>query len=157
MLSLKTLITEGRTLCRAETASKKRLLELAAERIHQDREALPTATVLANLIAREKLGSTGLGEGIAIPHCRIDEATEPVGMLLTLEQGIDFDAPDDRPVDIVFVLLVPKEAHQEHLDVLAGLAGLFRQSEFCASLRNAPDAGQLYQRAISFADRGGSR
>lgn len=154
MPTLKNLINQARTLCHADIASKKRLLELAAEQIHLDRQALSTDTLLVNLIAREKLGSTGLGDGIAIPHCRIDEATEPVGMLLTLEQGIDFDAPDGKPVDIVFVLLVPKEGHKEHLEVLAGLAGLFQQPEFCTALRSAASNKELYLSAISFAEQG---
>ena len=71
-------------------------------------------------------------------------------MLFTLASPIDFHAPDDQPVDIVFILLVPSEAHQEHLDVLAGLAGLFQQTEFCNSLRTATSATELYELAINW-------
>jgi PTS system nitrogen regulatory IIA component len=102
---------------------------------------------LSQLIAREKLGSTGLGEGIAIPHCRIENCSQPTGILLTLAEPIDFDSPDNQPVDLVFALLVPAEAHQQHLDTLAGLARLFSQPDFCDSLRNAQDRAELFSLA----------
>jgi PTS system nitrogen regulatory IIA component len=105
--------------------------------------------VFAQLIAREKLGSTGLGQGIAIPHCRMDACPEPIGTLVTLEKAIDFDAPDDKPVDLLFALLVPGEAHQQHLDILANVARLFSQGNFCQQLRAAKDNEELFTVATS--------
>ena len=124
---MKDILTPARTLCRAPGLSKKRLFETIASIISEDQPALVYDEVFSQLIAREKLGSTGLGQGIAIPHCRVDACPEPLGTLVTLEQAIDFDAPDDQPVDLLFALLVPGEAHQQHLDILANVARLFSQ------------------------------
>jgi PTS system nitrogen regulatory IIA component len=154
MQSLSQILTPGRTVCRAPGGSKKRLLETIARIISEDQPSLPYDDVLDHLIAREKLGSTGLGQGIAIPHCRAGNCTHPLGTLLTLEDPIDFDAPDDKPVDLLFVLLVPEEAHQQHLDILAEIARLFSQTGFCQQLRAAPDHQALYDIATSQAGPG---
>ena len=98
---------------------------------------------------REKIGSTGFGKGIAIPHCRVENCNQPVGCLITLAEPIDFDAPDNQPVDLVFALLVPDGEHQQHLDTLAGIARLFSQAGFCARLRAARDAEALFSAATS--------
>ncbi|MDO8861358.1 PTS IIA-like nitrogen regulatory protein PtsN [Haliea sp. E1-2-M8] len=150
MQVLSELLSPGRTVCRAPGSSKKRLFETLSRVISEDNPGLADSDIFAQLIARERLGSTGLGAGIAIPHCRIANCSEPIGCLATLEEAIDFDAPDDIPVDILFVLLVPEQAHQAHLDILARIARLFSQSDFCAQLRSAPDAEALYQRATGW-------
>lgn len=144
---MKDILTPARTLCRAPGVSKKRLFETIAGVISEDQPALVYDEVFSLLIAREKLGSTGLGQGIAIPHCRVDACPEPLGTLVTLEQAIDFDAPDEQPVDLLFVLLVPGEAHQQHLDILANVARLFSQPDFCQQLRSAPDSEALFELA----------
>ena len=138
------LLTPGRTVCRAPGVSKKRLFETAARIISNDQLSLPYEAIFSHLIAREKLGSTGLGKGIAIPHCRIGNCTHAMGALITLEDPIQFDAPDGESVDILFVLLVPEEAEQQHLDILAGIAGLFSQPDFCDALRAAQDTEALH-------------
>lgn len=104
------------------------------------------------LIQRERLGSTGIGNGIAIPHCRIPNLTQVVGALVTLDNPIDFEAIDDNPVDVIFVLLVPEESFEEHLETLATLAGLFNQDAFCDALRNADSDEQLYNAAVNFSE-----
>jgi PTS system nitrogen regulatory IIA component len=147
---LSTLLTLDRTVCRAPGVSQKRLFETAARIISEDQLSLPYDLVFSSLIAREKLGSTGLGSGIAIPHCRVSNCTHAMGALITLENPMDFGAPDGKPVDILFVLLVPEEAQQQHLDILAGIAGLFSQEEFCRQLRAATDAQQLYSTATAW-------
>jgi PTS system nitrogen regulatory IIA component len=144
---MKDILTPARTLCRAPGLSKKRLFETIASIISEDQPALVYDEVFSQLIAREKLGSTGLGQGIAIPHCRVDACPEPLGTLVTLEQAIDFDAPDDQPVDLLFALLVPGEAHQQHLDILANVARLFSQPDFCRQLRAAPNSEALFELA----------
>ncbi|MDH4039225.1 MAG: PTS IIA-like nitrogen regulatory protein PtsN [Gammaproteobacteria bacterium] len=141
------ILSPGRTVCHAPGASKKRLFETIARIISEDQPSLVYEAVLSQLIAREKLGSTGLGQGIAIPHCRVDACPQPLGTLVTLEQPIDFDAPDDQPVDLLFALLVPGEAHQQHLDILANVARLFSQAAFCRQLRNAQDSRGLFDLA----------
>ena len=151
MHPLNPILTPGRTVCRAPGISKKRLFGTIARIINEEQPALPYDEVFDHLIAREKLGSTGLGQGIAIPHCRVANCTQPLGTLITLEEPIDFDAPDDKPVDLLFVLLVPEEAHQQHLDILADIAGLFSQQAFCDKVRQANDAGALYAAATNWS------
>tara|TARA_R110002049_G_scaffold55813_8_gene154445 strand:+ start:5693 stop:6151 length:459 start_codon:yes stop_codon:yes gene_type:complete len=149
MNALSQILTPARTVCCAPGISKKRLFETIATIVCDDQSALPYDQVLDHLISREKLGSTGLGQGIAIPHCRVGDCTEPLGALLTLEEPIPFDAPDDLPVDLLFVLLVPEEAQQQHLDILATVAGLLSQADFCARLRAASTDRALYDIACS--------
>lgn len=147
--ALQALLTPERTACRMPGVSKKRLFENLARIIGEDQVSLSHGEVFSQLNAREKLGSTGLGQGIAIPHCRIENCSQPLGTLLTLEEPIDYDAPDGQPVDIVFALLVPADAHQQHLDTLAGVARLFSQPDFCGQLRAATDPGELFRIATS--------
>jgi len=149
MRKLDEILTPGRTACRVQGVSKKRLFETIAGIVSADYPGLPSHVVLDQLNARERLGSTGMGDGIAIPHCRVANCAAPIGSLLTLEEGIDFDAPDNRPVDLLFVLLVPEEAHQEHLDILAEIARLFSQHDFCKRLRGATDNAVLYEIACN--------
>ena len=146
---LNEILSPERTVCRAPGGSKKRVFETIARIVSENQPSLVYEDIFAHLIAREKLGSTGLGQGIAIPHCRADACKQPIGALLTLEQAIDYDAPDDQPVDLLFALLVPGEAHQQHLDILANVARLFSQGSFCQQLRKAPDSHSLYELATS--------
>ncbi|MEH6516634.1 MAG: PTS sugar transporter subunit IIA [Halioglobus sp.] len=152
MQALSQLLTPGRTLCRVPGVSRKRLFESIAGAISEDQLSLPVSEVLSLLTAREKLGSTGLGQGIAIPHCRIENCTHPLGALITLTDPVDFGAPDGLPVDLVFALLVPGEAHQQHLDILASIAGLFSQEDFCRQLRGAEDASTLHRIATTWSN-----
>ncbi len=147
MQALSQLITTGRVVCRVPGISKKRLFETIAKVISEDQVSLPYNAVFSSLMAREKLGSTGLGQGIAIPHCRVDNCTHAMGTLITLEEAIDFDAPDGNPVDILFVLLVPEEAQQQHLDILASIAELFSQKTFCDQIRQAKSNTTLFETA----------
>ena len=147
MQPLADLLTPERTASQVPGVSKKRLFETLARLISDDQISLSYDEVLSQLVAREKLGSTGLGEGIAIPHCRIDNCSQPTGTLLTLAEPIDFDSTDNQPVDLVFALLVPAEAHQQHLETLAGLARLFSQPKFCDELRKVQGSDELFKLA----------
>lgn len=149
MHTLTKLLTPERTACSAPGISKKRVFESVARLISDDQPSLPYDEVFSHLIGREKLGSTGLGQGIAIPHCRIENCSRPLGTLMTLSDPIDYDAPDDKPVDLIFVLLVPQEADQQHLDALADIAGLFSQPLFCEQLRAATDVAGLFSAATA--------
>lgn len=148
MGTLNIILTPGRTVCRAPSVSKKRLFETIAQVVCEEQPDLPQHEVLDQLNARERLGSTGLGGGIAIPHCRVEHCPHPIGALLSLEEPIAFDAPDGQPVDLLFALLVPIEADQAHLDLLAEIAGLFSQADFCQRLRQASDHRELYDIAL---------
>ena len=144
---IKQLITPGRTRSRCPGSSKKKVFEAAARLISQDQLSLSESEVFSALFAREKLGSTGLGKGIAIPHCRISNCTHAVGALLTMEQPVDFDAPDGQPVDILFILLVPEGANEEHLKILSGLARRLNDDAYCAALRACDSDDALFHKA----------
>ena len=150
MIKLRSILTPARTLCRAPAGAKQQALENVARFIAEDLTALDPTTLCSKLLARERLGSTGLGNGIAIPHCRLANLDAVVGALITLQQPIEFTAVDDKPVDILFVLLAPEQATQEHLNALAALAELFNENTFCQQLRAAGDAAQLYRAAVEF-------
>ncbi|MFT5709958.1 MAG: PTS system nitrogen regulatory IIA component [Halioglobus sp.] len=147
MQTLNDILTLGRTVCKAPGVSQKKLFETAAHVISDDKKSLSYELIFSSLLAREKLGSTGLGKGIAIPHCRVNKCDQAIGTLVTLQEPINFDAPDDQAVDILFILLVPEEAQQQHLDILAGIARLFSQDDFCSQLRSASNAQELYTTA----------
>lgn len=102
---------------------------------------LDAETIFAALQKREQLGSTGLGEGFALPHARIERLDRFFGMFARLSRPIPFDSIDDRPVDLVFLLLIPAAAQKEDLTVLATISRHMRDKEFAASLRRAGDAG----------------
>lgn len=124
--------------------SKKRVFESAAEAFG-DIAGLSKEAVYRGLLDREKLGSTALGDGVAIPHCRIDTCIAPLGCLMTLTDEVDFSAPDGKGVDIVLVLLVPSEATQVHLDVLASVVKLLSDEPTRASIRKAVEPKELSQ------------
>jgi PTS system nitrogen regulatory IIA component len=151
MFNLDSMLTLQRTLCGGHEKSKKRLFEHVSEIISGDQRYLEAGKIFASLNARERLGSTAIGHGIAVPHCRINNCSKPIGTLITLDQAIDFDSPDGAPVDIVFVLLVPQEAHQDHLNTLASLAKLFSTPNYCAQLRKAENNQILFNAATSFS------
>lgn len=143
-LSIQSILSPELTLCGVPGSSKKRILEIIAERVAQNYPELDENEVFNNLVARERLGSTGIGQGIAIPHCRLEDCKRVVGALLTLDESINFDAIDNEPVDILFVLLVPQQATSDHLELLSQLAEKFNDRSFCNRLRECEDSEQLY-------------
>ena len=125
--------------------------ELIGKLVAQHTNLDPDA-IYENLIAREKLGSTGFGNGIAIPHCRLEDCHQAIGALLQLDGKIDFDALDGQPVDLIFVLLVPQEATEQHLQILKMLAGKLDRADLRDALRAAPDADALYHVMVNDGD-----
>ena len=122
-----------------EASSKKRVLEHAGL-VFENHQGVASSTVFDSLFAREKLGSTGLGCGIAIPHGRIKGLKKACGAFLRLAAPIPFDAPDGKPVSMFFVLLVPEQATEQHLQILSELAERFTESSCREALAGAPDA-----------------
>jgi PTS system nitrogen regulatory IIA component len=151
-MQLSTILTPERTLCNLSGVSKKRFLTTISEHIAQTTPGLNAEAIYTALLSREQLGSTGIGGGIAIPHCRVSDCKQTVGALVKLDEGIDFDAVDSQQVDLLFVLIVPAEEASEHLRVLAGLARLFHQEEFCQALRASQTNEELYKTAIRFSE-----
>lgn len=149
MFNLASMLTPQRTHCGAHDKSKKRIFETAATIIGEDQPHLNPTDIFAALNARERLGSTAMGQGIAVPHCRISNCSKTIGTLITLDKPINFEAPDNEPVDIIFVLLVPEEAHEDHLNTLASLARLFSTEHYCQSLRQAKSNQALYDAATA--------
>lgn len=111
-----------------EASSKKRLFEQVGQLLAQD-DGLSAAEVFDCLFAREKLGTTGLGQGVAIPHGRHTRLQNAVAAFVRTKEPVDFDAPDSKPVSLVFVLLVPEQATGEHLEILSHLAGRFAEKD----------------------------
>ena len=126
-----------------DAASKRDLFGAIADLFSASGDLARSAVVDA-LSAREKLGSTGLGQGIAIPHGRIKGLKDARGAFVRLAQPIPFDAPDGRPVSQVFVLLVPEHATEQHLELLSELAQMFSERAFRERLAAAPDAASAW-------------
>ena len=127
-----------------EAASKKRALEALSNLLAAADPELNSRAVFDRLLARERQGNTGLGEGVAIPHSRIPNLKRTIGALIKVHTGVDYDAPDGRPVDILFGLLVPEEHTDEHLELLSHLASAFDNGKLRSALRaeNSPKAAR---------------
>lgn len=130
-------------------SSKKRAFEQAGL-LFENQQGIARAKVFDCLFAREKLGSTGLGQGVAIPHGRIKGLKEAVGALLRVSEPIPFDAPDGQPVSLMIFLLVPEQASQTHLDILSELAQMLSDKAFRETLLTAPDAAAVHQALTSW-------
>lgn len=148
-MKIASILAPERTHCHIAAGSKKRAIEEAAIQISEGLENLTAQDIYERLISREKIGTTAIGHGIAIPHCRIENCTDIVGALFRLDSPIDFGAFDDELVSLMFVLLVPTEEVEEHLQTLAMLAGRFESETYRLSLLTAKDDAELYERAIA--------
>ena len=137
------LLLESNILLDADAGTKKRLFEQIAQ-LFEQHEQLSRSVVFDSLTARERLGSTGLGQGIAIPHGRIKGLQQARGAFVRPRQPIPFDAPDGRPVAQVFVLLVPEHATEEHLQLLSELAQMFSDKSFREQLAAATEPAELH-------------
>ncbi len=148
MITLETILPPERTLFEVTGGSKKRVLEFFSTFIAQNTPSLDSQEVFSRLIGRERLGSTGIGNGVAIPHARSPHCKSPLAGFMRLEDAIDFDAIDGEAVDLVFVLLVPEEADDAHLSLLAEVAGIMSQASVRQALRQAESQRALYQALI---------
>ncbi|RJG11900.1 PTS IIA-like nitrogen-regulatory protein PtsN [Pseudomonas cavernicola] len=145
MIRLENILTPGRSLVNVPGGSKKRVLEQIANLVARELPDLDGQDIFESLVAREKLGSTGFGNGIAIPHCRLPGCVSPISALLRLDAPVDFDAIDGAPVDLLFVLLVPEAATDEHLELLRQIASMLDRSDVREQLRHAQNSDRLYQ------------
>lgn len=125
------------------SSSKKQVLQDLSRRMTMI-TGLEERKVFDTLLERERLGSTGIGSGIAIPHGKLPGIEGPCGLFARLEKPIDFDAIDDRPVDLIFLLLAPEGAGADHLKALARVSRLLRDQATCAKLRAAESSDALY-------------
>lgn len=126
-----------------KATSKKRLLQELA-RLAAEITGQPERSTFDILLEREKLGTTGVGQGVAIPHGKIEGLDRLYGLFARLDKPINFDSIDDRPVDLVFLLLVPEGAGADHLKALARISRLLRDKATCEKLRGSDSADALY-------------
>lgn len=149
LMNITDLLEPERISCCAEAGSKKRLLEKLAQLLTGNTSQITQNDIFDALINREKLGSTGLGKGVAIPHGRMASLTAPVCAFTKLDDPVEFDASDGQAVDLVFALLVPEDSTEEHLQVLSTIAEIFSNPAICAALRDCGTGQcileQLYQ------------
>lgn len=148
MIRIEDILTPGRSLVNVPGGSKKRVLEQIAKVLGRDLPGLDTMAIFESFIAREKLGSTGFGNGIAIPHCRMSGCASPFSAVLRLDAPVDFDAIDGAPVDLLFVLLVPEAATDEHLELLRQIASMLDREDVRERLRQAQTGQDLYQAVV---------
>jgi PTS system nitrogen regulatory IIA component len=138
------LLPPSNILLDLDVTSKKRMFEQAGL-LFENNQGLARGMVFDSLFARERLGSTGLGQGVAIPHGRIKGLKDAVGAFVRLATPVPFDAPDGKHVTLVFFLLVPEQATERHLQILSELAQMFSDRELRDQLATAIDAGSLHQ------------
>lgn len=148
MLHIKDILTLDRTIYMVTVKSKKKALELIADTIAESVPTLSAHDVFDKLIDRERLGSTSIGHGVAIPHARLDSLESPIGCFLSLKEGIDFDAGDHPHVNMMFTLVVPTEAVIGHIELLSTVAYIFSQESFRKELKQSTSKEALYQRLI---------
>lgn len=133
-------VSQGHTF-----TSKKKALEELSHSLARAAGGLDAGDILGSLAAREKLGSTGLGHGVAIPHGRLAGVNDSIGAFMRLRHPLDYDAHDGHPVDLIFGLLVPQGATEAHLKHLAAIAEMFSDETFCKAARSASDDGALFK------------
>jgi len=150
------LLGPGRTQAGLAIGSKKRLLEHLSRMLAEDGDAELTRVIFDGLVSREKMGSTGLGNGIAIPHGRISADIAPVAAFVRLRDRIAFDEADGDGVDLVLAMVVPDHFTDQHLKLLAMVAEMFDQADVVAALRTAKDDASLYQVLAEWRPRRGA-
>ncbi len=141
-MTISTLLSPQKIFIDIEVTSKKKLLELIAN-ITADRSRLSESTIYTNLLNRERLGSTGLGQGFAVPHARLPNLESTIGCFFRLKEPVNFESPDNLPVDLVFTIIIPQEATEEHLLILSSLARIFSNADICEAIRAAASKEEI--------------
>lgn len=144
-MQLSEIIAIDRIKNNLDIQSKKRALEELSQLLTAGQTQLTSGAVFDSLISRERLGATGVGYGIAIPHGRIKGCEKITGAFIKLDQGVDFNAIDNVPVDTMFALIVPEESTDEHLQVLALLASMFNEKSFREKLQSTKTAEEIFK------------
>lgn len=142
-MDLSDLVTQKAILPAVKAGSKKQLLQIVAEKAAEI-TGLAERDIFDTIMQREKLGSTGVGNGIAIPHGKLKTLSGITGVFARLETPVDFEALDDEPVDLVFLLLAPESAGADHLKALSRIARILREQDMVGKLRKTTDAAALY-------------
>lgn len=144
-MQLSELLGNNSIACNVDAQSKKRALQQLSELIAEKAEGLSSTEIFDSLLNRERLGGTGIGHGAAIPHGRLKNCLKTTGAFIQLKQGVDFDAVDNQPVDLLFALVVPEESSDEHLQTLAMLASMFNDETLRNQLRHSETSDSMRQ------------
>lgn len=145
------ILTPSDVVVSLQVSSKKDTMIFLAH-YASNRNKIPYASVFSTIMKRERLGTTGVGNGVAIPHGKMCELTQPYALLVRLACPIEFEAIDDRPVDIIFMLLAPEEASADYLKALARISRLLRDRRTTEAIRSINDAKELYALVIGKTD-----
>lgn len=148
MMPLRTILTLSCTKSAVQCSSKKRALEIISEIAATQLGEENITELFESMLNREKMGSTGIGNGVAIPNARISSSDQPLAIFLQCEEPIEFDANDNRPVDLLFALLVPDAQCKEHSTTLATIAERLSDKALLKQLRHAESDEQLYELII---------
>lgn len=149
-MEIKTILDLDRVVCIPDISSKKKTLELLGSTLSDEYQDLSSNDIVACLLDRERLGSTALGEGVALPHGRCEKLEKTSLAIVKLTKGIEFDAPDKQPVDLFIGLIVPDNANDQHLEILAMLAEMMADKTLVTSLRESATSELLYETLLSW-------
>ena len=144
-MEIKDILHPDCTLCAVQGTSKKRVLELISQIANQHLIDIDQATILSSLTCREKMGSTGIGNGIALPHGRLKDLENVMAIVVTSKKPIDYDAIDNAPVDIFFAILVPEDKASEHLGTLSAIATKLNNKDTLSLMRQAKTDQELFE------------
>lgn len=150
------LLSQERIRFDVHSSSKKKLLEIISQELARNTEDLSAREIFESLCARERLGSTGLGKGVAIPHGRVKGNESIQASFIRLKKPLPFDSADGEPVDLLFAMTVPENCNEDHLKLLAHVAELFSDPELLKALREADNSGTLLKLLSSTKSNGQS-
>ncbi len=151
-MTLERLIQPESVLCNAQARSKKHCLEILSELLAQTNPEIPHEEIFAKLVERERLGCTGLTQGTAFPHCRIEGLDESSGAFIKLSSPIDFDSADGEAVDLVVGLMVPSDLDESHYADIETITGLLQDTGLRDALRDTTSSKELYSRLLGAVD-----
>ncbi|NDV89622.1 PTS IIA-like nitrogen regulatory protein PtsN [Alteromonas sp. 345S023] len=142
-MELEAIVSLNRTECAVQCNSKKKILEIISHIAASNNDSIDESAVLTSLLNRERMGSTGIGNGIALPHGRLPNLEKVMAIVVTCTPAINFDALDNQPVDIFFALLVPEEQTEGHLQTLASVAGKLSNKDTVKAIRRATTSDDI--------------
>ena len=148
-IALADVLPLAHVLLDIELGSRKKLLQQLSDVVSETQTDLTSDSVFKLLVERERLGSTAIGHGIALPHARVEGLGAPVMAVIRLLHSIDYDSPDEKPVWLAVGLVVPSDANQTHLQLLARLASRFQDNGFLEDVRTASTSEQVHQQFLS--------
>jgi PTS system nitrogen regulatory IIA component len=149
MTNLAKILSPNNVVLDLEVSSKKRAFEQAGL-IFENNCGIARSNVSDNLFARERLGSTGLGHGVAVPHGRVKGLKAPMAAFVRLAEPIPFESPDGQPVKLLIFLLIPDHVTQQHLEILSEIAEMFSDDAIRATLSSDPDKASVHQRIVTW-------